>query len=166
MENRARQVISTKPPRTAASDIDTAVGLRVAVARIHRSLRVQADRRLTLSETSALARIDQARSLRLGALAKLEGIAPATMSKVVDSLQVRGFVERVPDALDGRASLIQMSPAGVKFLHRWRTTTTAAIDQALASLSASERVLMRRALPVLEKLSDHLQANAADHLGH
>lgn len=132
------------------------MGLRVAVARIHRALRAQTHRPTTPSQTSALARIDQAGSLRLGVLASLEGIAPATMSRVVDSLETQGLIERVPDPRDGRASLIQLSAEGRELLHRLRTTSTAAIDQALASLSNGERDLMRRALPVLEKLSSRL----------
>ena len=149
---------------TATADVDAAVRIRVALARINRSLRLSSDRTITPSQTSALARIGESGSLRLGVLATLEGIAPATMSKVVDSLDTQGLVQRGPDALDGRACLIQLSSDGQALLHRLRATSDAAIDQSLASLSPTERTTVQRALPVLEKLSRLLQANAATSL--
>ena len=146
---------------TSASGVNTAVGLRVAVARIYRSLRARSDHQLTPSATSALARIAHGGPLRLGVLAQLEGIAPATMSKVVDNLETQRFIVRVPDVLDGRASLIELSDEGVALLHQIRSISTRAIDQALASLSATERGALDRAVPILEKLSELLQANTS-----
>jgi len=146
---------------TSAPGVNTAVGLRVAVARIYRSLRTRSDHQLTPSATSALARIAHEGPLRLGVLAQLEGIAPATMSKVVDNLETQRFIVRVPDVLDGRASLIELSDEGAALLHQIRSTSTRAIDQALASLSATERSALDRAVPILEKLSELLQANTS-----
>jgi len=149
------------PGSTSSSDVGTAVSLRVAVARIHRSLRARTDHQLTPSGTSALARVAHEGPLRLGVLAQLEGIAPATMSKVIDNLEVQGLTVRVPDVLDGRASLIELSSEGVALLHQIRSTNTRAIDQALASLSLSERTALDRAVPILEKMSELLQANTS-----
>src|ERR1019366_8593968 len=116
---------------SSAPGVSTAVGLRVAVARIYRSLRARSDHQLTPSSTSALARVAHEGPIRLGVLAQLEGIAPATMSKVVDNLQAQRLLVRVPDALDGRASLIELSDEGAALLHQLRSTSTRAIDQAL-----------------------------------
>ena len=146
---------------TSAPGVNTAVGLRVAVVRIYRSLRARSDHQLTPSATSALARIAHGGPLRLGVLAQLEGIAPATMSKVVDNLETQRFIVRVPDVLDGRASLIELSDEGAALLHQIRSTSTRAIDQALASLSDTERSALDRAVPILEKLSELLQANTS-----
>ena len=143
---------------TPTAGVSTAVGLRVAVARIYRSLRTRSDHRLTPSATSALARVGHEGPLRLGVLAQLEGVAPATMSKVVDHLAGEGLLVRVPDAHDGRASLIELSDQGTALLNQIRSTSTLAIDQALASLSAAERSTLDRAVPILEKLSEFLQS--------
>ena len=148
---------SSSSPPTA----DVAVDLRVAIARIYRSLRASADHRVTPSQSSALARIGQAGPLRLGALAQLEGIAPATMSKVVDSLEVQGLVERTPDVADGRASLVTLSADGTSLLDHLRSSSTAALDRALITLDVDELDLLRQTLPVLEKVSSHLQADVA-----
>jgi DNA-binding MarR family transcriptional regulator len=92
--------------------VEIAVALRVAVARIHRALRAQAQRQVTASQSSALARIEQDGPVRLGVLAQLEGVSAATMSKVVDGLEEHGLIERIADEADGRASLVRLSRDG------------------------------------------------------
>lgn len=139
-----------------------AVGLRVAVARIYRSLRINTERRVTPSQTSALARLEQAGPLRLGVLAQMEGIAAASMSKIVESLEAQSLVERVTDPLDGRVSIVSISASGRDVIQEMRTASTHAIEVALAALSAEERLVIHDSLPVLEKLSELLQRNHVD----
>jgi DNA-binding MarR family transcriptional regulator len=132
--------------------------LRVAVLRIYRALRIRTNHRVTPSQGSALARIEQAQPVRLGRLAQLEGISAASMSKIVDSLEDDGFVTRVPDPLDGRASMIQLSSNGREMIHTIRVANTEALEVALTTLSEGERQLLRESLPVLEKVAAALQA--------
>jgi DNA-binding MarR family transcriptional regulator len=139
------------------SEIDTAVALRVAVTRIHRALRTRPDWPITPSQASALSRIEQVGPVRLGVLSGLENIAPATMSKVVDCLEDLQLITRIPDELDGRASLVQISDSGSAMLYNLRTVSTLAIHDALTVLSSAERAQIRRVLPVLEKLAERLQ---------
>lgn len=141
---------------------DDAVALRVAIARIHRALRVDPERHVTLSQASALSRVDQYGELRLGALAQLEGVAPATMSKVVDALGAQGLTERVIDDQDKRASLVRVTRHGADTLHALRSAGTRAIREALATLNASEQTRLRQALPVLERLAETLHARAEE----
>jgi DNA-binding MarR family transcriptional regulator len=131
--------------------------LRVAVLRIYRALRIRTNHHVTPSQGSALARIEQAESVRLGQLALLEGISAASMSKIVDSLEDDGFVTRVPDPLDGRASMIQLSAVGRDMIHTIRVANTEALEVALTTLSDDERRLLRESLPVLEKVAASLQ---------
>ena len=119
--------------------LDTAVALRVAVARIHRALRARAERQVTASQSSALARIEQLGPVRLGVLAHHEGVTAATMSKVVDGLEERGLIERVADEADGRASLVRLSVDGSATLSDLRATSTLAISAALGEIGAGER---------------------------
>lgn len=49
---------------------------------------------------------------RVGDLAAWLGVKPPTVSQLVDSLEARGLVERCDDALDRRAKLVRLSPAG------------------------------------------------------
>jgi len=138
--------------------VDSPAGaLRVAVLRIYRALRIRTNHQVTPSQGSALARIEQAESVRLGRLAQLEGISAASMSKIVDSLEEDGFVTRVPDPLDGRASMIQLSPNGRDMIHTIRVANTEALEVALTTLSEAELQLLRASLPVLEKVAASLQ---------
>src|SRR5271169_2488497 len=146
----------TVPPTTDLSTLDTAVALRVAVARIHRALRSRAERPVTASQSSALARIEQEGPVRLGVLAQLEGVAAATMSKVVDGLEEHGLIERVADEADGRASLVRLSADGAATLHELRAASTLAISSVLEELDAPESACLREALPVLEHLAELL----------
>ena len=140
-----------------AGAIEEASGLRVALVRIHRQLRVHSGTDITLSQSSALARIEQAGPVRLGTLAELEGTTAATMSRVIDSLGDRSLIERVVDPLDGRARLVQLSPEGGALLREIRTRNTEAIRAAVAGLDGDERRVLSEAIPVLEHLSDLMQ---------
>jgi DNA-binding MarR family transcriptional regulator len=142
-----------------AGAVEEASGLRVALVRIHRQLRAQSGSGITPSQASALARIEQSGPVRLGSLAELEGTTAATMSRVVDSLADRRLIERVADPLDGRASLIRLSPEGGALLHEFRARSTEALRSALDQLSHEEQRVVRRAIPVLERLSDLMQTS-------
>ncbi|HEY1222201.1 MAG TPA: MarR family transcriptional regulator [Acidimicrobiales bacterium] len=143
--------------RISESSRSPAAALRVAVLRIYRALRIRADHHVTPSQGSALARIEQSEPVRIGVLANLEGISAASMSKIVDCLVDDGYVARVADPLDGRASVVQLTTGGREMIHAIRTASTEALEAALASLSESERSLLRRSLPVLEKVAEALQ---------
>ena len=142
--------------------VEEASGLRVALVRIYRQLRTRSGSDITPSQSSALARIEQSGPIRLGSLAELEGTTAATMSRVIDSLAQRQLIDRVPDPLDGRASLIQLSPEGGALLHGLRVRNTEALRSALAELSPQQRKAVRQAIPVLELLSDLLQSPDRD----
>ena len=146
----------TKPAKLVPRETPPAVSLRVAVTRIYRALRVNAEKNLTPSQASAVARIEQCEPVRLGVLAQMEGIAAASMSKVVESLEALDILVRVPDPLDGRVSMVKISPSGRKMIEEFRSSS--AIERALDSLSVEEKLLLQESLPVLEKLSDILQA--------
>jgi DNA-binding MarR family transcriptional regulator len=79
------------------------------------------------------------------------------MSKIVDCLVDDGYVARVSDPLDGRASVVQLTSGGREIIHAIRTASTEALETALQSLTEAERSLLSRSLPVLEKVAESLQ---------
>ncbi len=141
----------------ATAQVEEAAQLRVTLVRLQRQLRARSDTFLTPSQTSVLARVEESGPLRMGALAKAEGTSPATVCRLIDSLAQDGLIERVPDPLDGRASLVQASPEGASVLGALRAQSTAALRSALDDLSVEERSVIRRALPALQALTDRLQ---------
>lgn len=141
-----------------ANDVAEASALRVALGRLHRQLRTHSGNPVTASQASALARIEQVGPLRLGVLAALEGTTAATMCRVVDNLEEGQLIARVPDPVDGRASLIQLSPEGDALLASLRAKSTEALRAALAQLSPAERADVARAVPAMERLCDLLRS--------
>ena len=145
---------SRRSSRTAA--VQEASGLRVALVRVHRQLRLRSVNDVTPTQASALARIEQNGPLRLGVLAQLEGTTAATMCRVIESLERRELIVRVTDPDDGRASLVELSREGGTLLAELRTRSTQALRTALAELSVVDRETVARAIPVLERLSELL----------
>jgi DNA-binding MarR family transcriptional regulator len=50
--------------------------------------------------------------MRLGALSRRLGIAPSTLTRNVERIEARGWVERVPDPVDGRALEMHLTTDG------------------------------------------------------
>ena len=81
-------------PATAAADVDQiAAELRVSIGLLVRRLRqVPVKGGLTLSETSALARLDRGGPTTPGELAKQEQISPQSIGATLAALQARGLI--------------------------------------------------------------------------
>jgi DNA-binding MarR family transcriptional regulator len=154
-------IVTKTSNTTSATEPSSAAALRVAVLRIYRALKIRAEHHITPSQGSALARIEKSEPVRIGVLANLEGISAASMSKIIDCLVEDSYVERVADPHDGRASVVQLTSAGREIIHAIRTANTEALETALESLSETERSLLRRSLPVLEKVAEALQVRDA-----
>ncbi|MCC3374533.1 MarR family winged helix-turn-helix transcriptional regulator [Cohnella sp. REN36] len=60
--------------------------------------------------------------LHISKLADRAGITKASVNYLVDYLQQQGYVERVPDANDGRATIIQFSERGWSAYREARTS--------------------------------------------
>ncbi|MFD4293392.1 MarR family winged helix-turn-helix transcriptional regulator [Rhodococcus sp. NPDC058505] len=86
---------------------------------------------------------------RLGDVAKSLRIAPRSATEVVDRLQDRGLVERVPDAADRRAICVRLTPSGLRTVADLRRTRDADADDYFAALDDHDRAELRR---ILERL--------------
>lgn len=53
---------------------------------------------------------------RLTELADRAGMTKQAMGQLVDDLETLGYVERIPDAADGRAKIVRLTPDGRAFL--------------------------------------------------
>src|SRR5665809_74419 len=88
-------------PRLAADPKSTEelpTRLRLAIMRLARRLRQQAEPDLTPSMLSAMANIEYRQPVTLGQLAKAERVTPPTMSKIVGRLEDSSLV--TSDAAD------------------------------------------------------------------
>ena len=135
-----------------------AAELRVSLGFVFRRLRqAQAAGELTLSESSALARLDRKGSATPSQLAKADQISPQSMGAIVASLEARGLVRRAPDPNDGRRVVLSLTAAGRKALHDKRAARTAQFAKALKEeFDAEELDVLRAAAPLLERLAQSL----------
>ena len=143
-------------PAETPTRAELATRARLVVLRLARRLRRTADGGLTATQLSALATIESRGPLRLGDLAAAEGIAPPTVSRLVDHLEGAGLVRRQTDARDRRSFLVALTPAGVALLAELRSTGTRLLDRAMASLGEDDQATLVAAVPVLERLLDAL----------
>lgn len=152
------------------TDSDPRVDVRTltdVVGRLRRALRrsIRSDfpwERLPMAQVELLHVLTEAGPARVGELARVQRLAPSTVSELVQQLIGDGFASRAPDPLDGRASVIQVTPRGIGELARWTEANEDRIGVALTSLSAADRNAIRRAVPALERLVQRLESNDAE----
>jgi DNA-binding MarR family transcriptional regulator len=128
--------------------------LRVALARLSRWLRRHELAGLTPTQLAALATIGKTGPMRLGDLAAAEGIAPSTLTRLVTALEDSGYVRRLADPSDARASTLTITPHGQDALQRIRAETTLMLTASLELLTPDQRSALAAALPVLERLAE------------
>ena len=144
-----------------AEDLDVnmvASALRVSIGLFVRRLKqssVQPD--LSLSELSALSRLERAGSATTSDLARVDQITPQAMGATLAALEGRGLVQRRRDPRDGRRVTMSVTEAGQQALRNKRSAQTELLAKALASgFTQAEIEVMRAAAPLIERLGESL----------
>ncbi len=127
--------------------------LALVVGRFNRRLQA-ATGGLSHGLLSTMAVIAKRGPLRLTDLAQLEGVSAPSMTRTVAELEARGYVERSPDPVDGRAVLIVAADAGTAAVLDARTTRAQLVSELLATLDTKDAASIAAALPALERLTD------------
>lgn len=128
--------------------------LRLAVTRLARQLRQQADSGLTPTLIAALASVERLGRPTVGELAAMERVAPPTMSVVVGRLEEQGLVARTPDPLDRRVTRVCATTAGLRTLSQARTRKNAELARRIRRLEPDDLAALARATDVLERLAE------------
>jgi DNA-binding MarR family transcriptional regulator len=135
-----------------------ASALRVSISLFVRRLKqssVQAD--LSLSELSALSRLERAGSATTSDLARVDQITPQAMGATLAALEGRGLVERRRDPSDGRRVTMSATTAGQQAIRSKRSAQTEQLAKALASgFTQAEVEILRAAAPLIERLGESL----------
>jgi len=144
-----------KPSSTVLTKLQsqTAVGLRLVIGRLARSLRTHGSAGLTPSQISALATIEEFGPIRISDLATRELVSAPVTTRVVTSLEDLGQVKRTQDSHDKRACLVELTGNGRKVLRSLREERTLGLNERIEKLSKSEVEILKHALPILEKLA-------------
>ncbi|MEV3927147.1 MarR family transcriptional regulator [Actinomadura coerulea] len=153
----------TTPPirgRTASAP-GLAEELRISIARLSRRLRTLrpspagegGPSPLSLTQFAALAAIERHGSMTPRELADHEKVQPPSMTRVIAYLEERGLVARSPHPTDGRQVVLNATDEGAALLADERRRKEAWLAMRLGELTAEEREILRRAAPVIDKLS-------------
>ena len=129
--------------------------LRPAVMRLARRLRQMQDESLGLNpnQLSAMAVLLNSGDQLMGELAAQEKVRPPSMTRIVNSLEARGFVARRPDPRDHRQCLVSLTESGRQVLLANRRRRDQWLAVRIAGLDPAEREVLRRAVLVLEKVN-------------
>jgi DNA-binding MarR family transcriptional regulator len=130
--------------------------LRVRMSRLARRLRRE-DRghELTMSQLSALSRLDRMGAATLSELAAGERVRPQSMARTLDSLEAAGMVQRTPHPTDRRRHVIALTGTGHAVIAQNRLRRDAWLARAMTSaLSPEERDLLIRAGALMDRLAE------------
>ena len=139
---------------TTSSVTQLAGRLRFALTRTARRLRQEAGGGLSPTLTAALATVDRHGPLTPSELAAKERIQRPTATRLIAKLEEDGLVQRTPDHMDRRSSLIAITDEGHGLLEQVRTRKDAWIAQRLRGLPAEDRATLARAAEILEDMLD------------
>lgn len=145
-------------PTTAAvarTDAGLAAELRVSVMRLRRRLANERhpDNDLSLGAMAVLALLLRRGDLTIGELARLERVQPPSMTRTVKCLEEAGTVARRPHETDGRVVVVSLTDDGRQVLLADRRRRDAWLAVQLTHLTPEERDALRRAAPILDRLS-------------
>ena len=146
------------PAPAKAATTQVAAALRVSIGLLVRRMRqIPVEGELTLSETSALARLDRGGPTTQGALAKQEQISPQSMGATLAALQGRGLIERAPDPDDGRRAVMSITDAGLALLRSRRNAKVQQLALALSTdFTPDELDQLAAVAPLLERLAQSI----------
>jgi DNA-binding MarR family transcriptional regulator len=147
-----RQVGSRDNLRTTSG---LAHALRPAVMRLARRLRQMQDESLELNpnQLSAMGVLLNSGDQLMGELAAREQVQPPSMTRIVNSLEERGYVARRPHPRDHRQCLVALTESGRQVLLANRRRRDEWLAVRIAGLDPADREALRRAVSVLERLN-------------
>jgi DNA-binding MarR family transcriptional regulator len=138
------------------SPMRTADAIRRVVAMVQRRLRtLRAEHGVSASKLVILGRLNRAAApLPATELARLERLAPQSVTRMMADLETSKFITRTPCETDRRQTLVAITQEGRKLLaadaHRQNTWIAGALA---ANFSETERGLLTLAAPLLDRLA-------------
>jgi DNA-binding MarR family transcriptional regulator len=89
---------------------------------------------------------------RITELAAEERVTQPAITLLVNRLEERGWVKRIPDPSDGRAVLVSLTPKGEETFARLRAEYRALLHEEMATLDDGEVETLAAAVEILDKL--------------
>lgn len=145
------------PIRTQPNDLtEAASSIRHSVVRLVRRMRLERpDEALSLFKLSILGVLYRKGEMTATELATWEGVRPQSLTRVLASLEKKGFVSRQPDRADARRFLITLTPEGKKALGADVRKKEAWLAKEMERILApDERRLLLKASRLLDRLTE------------
>ena len=111
---------------------------------------------LSMARTKVLKRLHEGGPTRQNVLAAELGLAPHTITDIVDGLERLGMAERRPDPTDRRAKLVAITDAGEAGLDVANATREWLLKQVFGALSETDRATLLRLLDDLDEAAQRL----------
>lgn len=140
------------PPALRTTELASA--LRVSTMRLARRLRAErSDDGLSLTQMATLGTLDRHGPLTPRELAEHEKVRPPSMTRILASLEERGLIDRTPHESDGRQHRVSLTAGARELIREDRRRREAWLACRLDELTATERDLLRAALPLVDRLT-------------
>jgi len=138
------------------TDAGLASQFRVSLVRLARRLRSEREpsNELSAPAISVLGVLIREGDLTIGQLAAHERVQPPSMTRTVNALAENGYVERRSSADDGRSVIVALAEKGRETLLADRRRRDAWLARELRALTAEERDLLRKVVPIIERLAN------------
>jgi DNA-binding MarR family transcriptional regulator len=148
--------MSTADPPNSQAELpwQAAESLHAAAIHLLRRLRhADAASALNAPRLSALSVIVFSGPITLGHLAQAEQVRPPTMTRIVHALEAQGLIVKSIDPADRRTIRLSATLKGKRLLLRARSRRLQTLATHIAALRPAEQATLRRALPILRRLS-------------
>jgi DNA-binding MarR family transcriptional regulator len=111
-----------------------------------------APKQMSMTALGALSSLSSG-PLRVSALAEREGTTQPGMTALVNRLAASGYVQRVADPTDGRATLVRLTATGERALADRGAARTTALRDHIHALPTEHRRALAVALPAINYLT-------------
>jgi MarR family transcriptional regulator, lower aerobic nicotinate degradation pathway regulator len=143
----ANAIVSDGPPRLAKQDSQPY--LRIPAYLIRRLMMISTgvlaeifeDQDMPVSQWAVLTMIDNHPEIDQSRLAEVVSIDKTNTGRMVDQLEAKGLVERLPNGADRRVWMLRCTPLGKKLRKRLLPRALAAQERLLSCLEPAHREL-------------------------
>ncbi|MBM7518841.1 MarR family transcriptional regulator [Nocardioides nitrophenolicus] len=144
------------PELRVRTNAGLAAELRFSVMRLRRRLLRERhpDNDLSVTSMAVLYALNRQGDLTIGALAAREQVQPPSITRTVTGLADAGLVERCAHPSDGRQVVVRITDEGRAVVSADVTRRDRWLSRRLEDLTAEERDVLRRAAPILQRLSE------------
>jgi MarR family transcriptional regulator, organic hydroperoxide resistance regulator len=112
---------------------------------------------ITTAQMRVLGQLKQHGRMTGRDLAARLGVTPGTVIPLLDRLEERGYLRRVPGQADRRLTWLELTPAGEEFFRGLWLAAGKTVAQAIAQLTPQDRQALER---LLNQIADYLERAA------